>query len=45
MHNIYEFPLYKTKLGGTTNGWTFSLKTRERPAKLVLAGVALLVSV
>nr|XP_046213681.1 dynein axonemal heavy chain 11 [Oncorhynchus gorbuscha] len=43
--NIYECPLYKTKLRGTTYVWTFSLKTRERPAKWVLAGVALLLSV
>ncbi|XP_045080653.1 LOW QUALITY PROTEIN: dynein axonemal heavy chain 11-like [Coregonus clupeaformis] len=45
MRNIYECPLYKTKLRGTTYVWTFSLKTRERPAKWVLAGVALLLSV
>ena len=43
--NIYECPLYKTKLRGGTYVWTFSLKTRERPAKWVLAGVALLLSV
>ncbi|KAK0131624.1 Dynein heavy chain 11, axonemal [Merluccius polli] len=43
--NIYECPLYKTKLRGPTFVWTFSLKTRERPAKWVLAGVALLLSV
>ncbi|KAL0966379.1 hypothetical protein UPYG_G00294600 [Umbra pygmaea] len=43
--NIYECPLYKTKLRGSTYVWTFSLKTRERPAKWVLAGVALLLSV
>uniref|UniRef100_A0A8D3BTI9 Dynein axonemal heavy chain 11 n=1 Tax=Scophthalmus maximus TaxID=52904 RepID=A0A8D3BTI9_SCOMX len=43
--NIYECPLYKTKIRGPTYVWTFSLKTRERPAKWVLAGVALLLSV
>ncbi|XP_062336891.1 dynein axonemal heavy chain 11 [Osmerus eperlanus] len=43
--NIYECPLYKTKLRGGTYVWTFSLKTRERPAKWVLAGLALLLSV
>ncbi|KAK7945776.1 hypothetical protein WMY93_001504 [Mugilogobius chulae] len=43
--NIYECPLYKTKIRGPTHVWTFSLKTRERPAKWVLAGVALLLSV
>ncbi|XP_033960741.1 dynein axonemal heavy chain 11 [Pseudochaenichthys georgianus] len=43
--NIYECPVYKTKIRGPTYVWTFSLKTRERPAKWVLAGVALLLSV
>uniref|UniRef100_A0A665VXX9 Dynein axonemal heavy chain 11 n=1 Tax=Echeneis naucrates TaxID=173247 RepID=A0A665VXX9_ECHNA len=42
--NIYECPLYKTKIRGPTYVWTFSLKTKERPAKWVLAGVALLLS-
>uniref|UniRef100_A0A3B4DVC9 Dynein, axonemal, heavy polypeptide 9 like n=1 Tax=Pygocentrus nattereri TaxID=42514 RepID=A0A3B4DVC9_PYGNA len=43
--NIYECPVYKTKLRANTHVWTFNLKTRERPAKWVLAGVALLLSV
>ncbi|KAI5108711.1 dynein beta chain, ciliary, partial [Silurus meridionalis] len=43
--NIYECPLYKTKLRANTYVWTFHLKSRERPAKWVLAGVALLLSV
>lgn len=43
--NTYECPVYKTKLRANTYIWTFSLKTRERPAKWVLAGVALLLSV
>ncbi|KAM6948829.1 LOW QUALITY PROTEIN: dynein axonemal heavy chain 11-like [Aplochiton taeniatus] len=43
--HTYECPLYKTKLRGPTYVWTFSLKTRESPAKWVLAGVALLLSV
>ncbi|XP_020566647.2 dynein heavy chain 11, axonemal-like [Oryzias latipes] len=43
--NIYECPLYKTKIRGPTYVWTFNLKTKERPAKWVLAGVALLLSV
>uniref|UniRef100_W5MKY4 Dynein, axonemal, heavy polypeptide 9 like n=1 Tax=Lepisosteus oculatus TaxID=7918 RepID=W5MKY4_LEPOC len=43
--NIYECPVYKTKLRGNTYVWTFHLKTRERPAKWVLAGVALLLGV
>ncbi|XP_039545600.1 dynein heavy chain 11, axonemal [Pimephales promelas] len=45
MRNTYECPVYKTKLRANTYIWTFSLKTRERPAKWVLAGVALLLSV
>lgn len=43
--NIYECPVYKTKLRANTHVWTFNLKSRERPAKWVLAGVALLLSV
>ncbi|KAG7466869.1 hypothetical protein MATL_G00146930 [Megalops atlanticus] len=43
--HIYECPVYKTKLRGQTYVWTFHLKTKERPAKWVLAGVALLLSV
>ncbi|XP_030637646.1 dynein heavy chain 11, axonemal [Chanos chanos] len=43
--NIFECPVYKTKLRANTYVWTFSLKTRERPAKWILAGVALLLSV
>lgn len=43
--NTYECPVYKTKLRANTYIWTFSLKTRERPSKWVLAGVALLLSV
>ncbi|XP_062853793.1 dynein axonemal heavy chain 11 isoform X2 [Trichomycterus rosablanca] len=43
--NIYECPVYKTKLRANTYVWTFNLKTRERPAKWILAGVALLFSV
>lgn len=43
--NIYECPVYKTKIRGPTYVWTLSLKTKERPAKWVLAGVALLLSV
>ncbi|XP_039966059.1 dynein beta chain, ciliary [Bactrocera tryoni] len=38
----YECPLYKTRLRGSTYVWTFNLKTRERPAKWILGGVALL---
>ncbi|XP_053970080.1 dynein beta chain, ciliary [Anastrepha ludens] len=38
----YECPLYKTRLRGSTYVWTFNLRTRERPAKWILGGVALL---
>ncbi|XP_029461663.1 dynein heavy chain 11, axonemal-like isoform X2 [Rhinatrema bivittatum] len=43
--NVYECPVYKTKLRGSTYVWSFHLKTKERPAKWILAGVALLLSV
>ncbi|KAM4689042.1 dynein axonemal heavy chain 11 [Discoglossus pictus] len=43
--NVYECPVYKTKNRGPTYVWTFNLKTKEKPAKWVLAGVALLLSV
>ncbi|XP_068157565.1 LOW QUALITY PROTEIN: dynein beta chain, ciliary [Drosophila tropicalis] len=42
LQRIYECPLYKTRSRGNTYVWTFNLKTRERPAKWVLGGVALL---
>ncbi|NWV39884.1 DYH17 protein, partial [Grantiella picta] len=40
--NIYECPVYKTRTRGPTFVWTFNLKTKEKAAKWVLAGVALL---
>lgn len=43
--NIYECPVYKTKSRGPTFVWVFNLKTKERPSKWVLAGVALLLQV
>ncbi|CAJ0964167.1 unnamed protein product [Ranitomeya imitator] len=45
LKNVYECPLYKTKIRGPTYVWTFNLKTKEKPAKWVLAGVALLLAV
>uniref|UniRef100_A0A1I8PY36 AAA+ ATPase domain-containing protein n=1 Tax=Stomoxys calcitrans TaxID=35570 RepID=A0A1I8PY36_STOCA len=42
LHHIYECPLYKTRSRGNTYVWTFNLKSRERPAKWILGGVALL---
>lgn len=43
--NIYECPVYKTRLRGPTYVWTFNLKTKEKAAKWVLAGVALLLQI
>ena len=40
--NMYECPVYKTRQRGPTYIWTFNLKTKDKPAKWVLAGVALL---
>ncbi|XP_040289656.1 dynein heavy chain 11, axonemal [Bufo bufo] len=45
LKNMYECPLYKTKIRGPTYVWTFNLKTKDKPAKWVLAGVALLLAV
>lgn len=43
--NVYECPVYKTKSRGPTFVWTFNLKTKDKPAKWVLGGVALLLQV
>ncbi|XP_070937840.1 dynein axonemal heavy chain 17 [Macaca nemestrina] len=43
--NIYECPVYKTRIRGPTYVWTFNLKTKEKAAKWVLAAVALLLQV
>lgn len=43
--NLYECPIYKTRMRGPTYVWTFNLRTREKPAKWIVAGVALLLSV
>ncbi|XP_034148435.1 dynein heavy chain 17, axonemal-like [Esox lucius] len=43
--NMYECPVYKTRMRGPTFIWTFNLKTKEKPAKWVLAAVCLLLSV
>ncbi|NWR37180.1 DYH9 protein, partial [Tachuris rubrigastra] len=42
---MYPCPLYKTRQRGPTYVWTFNLKTKDKPAKWVLAGVALLLQV
>ena len=43
--NIYECPVYKTKMRGPTFVWTFNLKTKEKPARWVMGGVALLLQI
>lgn len=40
--HTYECPVYKTKTRGLTYVWTFRLRSKEKTAKWVLAGVALL---
>eukprot|EP01135_Chromosphaera_perkinsii_P008680 Nk52_evm13s1444 gene=Nk52_evmTU13s1444 len=43
--NVYDCPLYRTPIRGPTYIWAFNLKTKEKPNKWTLAGVALLLSV
>lgn len=43
--NTYECPVYKIKQRGPTYVWTFNLRTRQKPSKWVLAGVAILLNV
>ncbi|XP_061666302.1 dynein heavy chain 9, axonemal isoform X2 [Syngnathoides biaculeatus] len=43
--NMYQCPVYKTRQRGPTYVWTFNLKTKEKPSKWTLAGVALLLQV
>ncbi|NXH09440.1 DYH9 protein, partial [Bucco capensis] len=43
--STYPCPVYKTPQRGPTYVWTFNLKTKEKPSKWVLAGVALLLQV
>ena len=45
MRNLYECPVYKTRLRGPTYVWTFNVKTKERPSKWILAGVSLLLQI
>ena len=45
MRNLYECPVYKTRLRGPTYVWTFNLRTKERPSKWILAGVSLLLQI
>lgn len=43
--NIYECPVYKTKQRGPTFVWKFNLKTKEKPSRWILGGVALLLQI
>lgn len=43
--SVYECPVYKTKSRGPTFVWTFNLKSKEKPSKWILGGVALLLQV
>ena len=43
--NVYDCPVYKTKMRGPTFVWTFNLKTKEKPARWTLGGIALLLQV
>ena len=43
--NIYECPVYRTRLRGPTYVWTFNLKTKEKDTKWTLAGVAILLQI
>uniref|UniRef100_A0A8D0BHG5 Dynein axonemal heavy chain 9 n=1 Tax=Salvator merianae TaxID=96440 RepID=A0A8D0BHG5_SALMN len=45
IRSIYPCPVYKTRQRGPTYIWTFNLKTKEKPSKWVLAGVALLLQI
>ena len=45
LRNLYECPVYKTRERGPSYVWTFNLKTKQRPTKWTLAGVALLLQI
>lgn len=45
LKNMYECPVYKTRQRGPTYVWTFNLKTKDKPAKWVIGGVCLLLSI
>ncbi|XP_033840356.1 dynein heavy chain 9, axonemal isoform X2 [Periophthalmus magnuspinnatus] len=42
---LYPCPLYKTRHRGPTYVWTFHLRTKDKPSKWTLAGVALLLQI
>nr|XP_046254731.1 dynein axonemal heavy chain 11 isoform X1 [Scatophagus argus] len=45
LKNTYECPVYRTKQRGPTYVWSLHLRTKQPPAKWIVAGVALLLSV
>ncbi|XP_077576473.1 dynein axonemal heavy chain 11 [Stigmatopora nigra] len=45
LKNTYECPVYRTKNRGSTYVWTFYLRNKQLPAKWILAGAALLLSI
>ncbi|CAL8281941.1 unnamed protein product [Merluccius merluccius] len=45
VRNVYACPVYKTRQRGPTYIWTYNLKTKEKPSKWTLAGVALLLQI
>ncbi|XP_008208864.1 dynein beta chain, ciliary-like [Nasonia vitripennis] len=42
LKNMYECPVYRTRSRGLTYVWTFNLKSKDKPTKWTLAGVAIL---
>ncbi|KAJ3608231.1 hypothetical protein NHX12_025281 [Muraenolepis orangiensis] len=45
VRNMYACPVYKTRQRGPTYIWTYNLRTKEKPSKWTLAGVALLLQI
>ncbi|XP_035799351.2 dynein axonemal heavy chain 11 [Amphiprion ocellaris] len=45
LKNTFECPVYRTKQRGSTYVWSLHLRTKQPPAKWIVAGVALLLSV
>ena len=45
LRGTYACPLYKTKQRGPTYVWTLNLRTKEKPSKWILGGVALLLQI
>ncbi|KAG7460462.1 dynein heavy chain 11, axonemal [Solea senegalensis] len=45
LRSTYECPVYRTKQRGSTYVWSLHLRTKQPPARWIIAGVALLLSV